>query len=543
MLNEKSSDAKDPLKVNVRMYCHGLGDCFLLTFKRGEKKFNMMIDCGVLQGTEAGKERMNTVVDHIRTETGGRDKNEKEGIDEIFGHLDLVVATHQHWDHISGFHQAQAAFNRIAFDEIWLAWTEDPNNELARSLNKGFKNRLGGLQKALAKLKTFGVSDEDNPQHDQIKDIMEGFFGENFGNLEAGASNNQLAAAGGKAPPDKESDRVKAWDYILTKSEPNKPRYNYCYPGSEPLTLKDFEGVRIYVLGPPHDADKIRSLHPPPTERYRPGFSLNAFSLEDSFFIAVDDADDEDVENSEKDSCSPFERRKGGAIKRKDLEEAAEDPDNKVHEFFRKYYLLVNEDNNWRTIDDDWLSMTSDFALKLDSYTNNTSLVLAIELVESGKVLLFVGDAQSGNWQSWHKYTWEIPDKNGVKQKVNAEDLLGRTVLYKVGHHGSHNATLKKSGLEMMKRQTDLVAMIPVDTDKAHSKDPKWEMPFDALLDDLLVNTNGRVIASDKKLLRKGETTYPDWDGFKADEENLLEYNDKKGQQKTHLFIDYEIEG
>jgi hypothetical protein len=35
--------------------------------------------------------------------------------------------------------------------------------------------------------------------------------------------------------------------------------------------------------------------------------------------------------------------------------------------------------------------------------------------------------------------------------KVKAEDLLERTVLYKVGHHASHNATLRQKGLELMK--------------------------------------------------------------------------------------------
>ena len=77
-------------------------------------------------------------------------------------------------------------------------------------------------------------------------------------------------------------------------------------------------------------------------------------------------------------------------------------------------------------------------ALAMNNATNNASLVLAFELSKGGKVLLFVGDAQAGNWRSWSDGAF---DDGGTK--VTAEDLLGRTVLYKVGHHGSHNATLK----------------------------------------------------------------------------------------------------
>lgn len=495
---------KEDLTVNVRMYCQGLGDCFLLTFMRGEQKFTMMIDCGVLHGTNDAKEKMQEVVKNIKTETGGA--------------IDLVVVTHQHWDHISGFEQAQDVFDQIVFEEVWLAWTEDPNNQTAVNLNKGFKARLAGLQNALTKLEaTIGLTDET----DEIKQLLEGFFGEKFGDVD---DNEKLGAAERK--PSK-SARVKAWDYINKKSVPNKPKYTYCYPGAEPLTLREFEGVRIYVLGPPQDPAKIRDLNPPPTEKYRHNFNLNAFSLEDSFFVAVSDGAD----SQDSNACSPFDLSQEGVV----TEKEAQDPDVTGYKFFNAYYHSNKGGTNlWRRIDNDWLTMTSEMALKLDSYTNNTSLVLAIELIESGKVLLFVGDAQAGNWQSWHDYVWKVPNKNGLKQKVTAEDLLKRTVLYKVGHHGSHNATLKKHGLEMMSNFEELVALIPVDSKVALSKRPhKWEMPFDALLEDLQKKTNGRVIASDKGKLREYEP--PTVDTAKG-----LYEEDKNNQMLGEkLFIDY----
>ena len=58
--------------------------------------------------------------------------------------------------------------------------------------------------------------------------------------------------------------------------------------------------------------------------------------------------------------------------------------------------------------------MASDLALQLDSVTNNTSLVLAIERIADGKVLLFPADAQEGNWLSWHdeKMKWKVTERS-----------------------------------------------------------------------------------------------------------------------------------
>jgi hypothetical protein len=115
-------------------------------------------------------------------------------------------------------------------------------------------------------------------------------------------------------------------------------------------------------------------------------------------------------------------------------------------------------------------------ALALQSYTNNTSLVLALELGDIGKgdVLLFAADAQVGNWESWQ--TWQWPKD---APKVTGPDLLKRTIFYKVGHHGSHNATLKDHGLVQMIALK--AAIIPVDEKEALKK--HWgRMPLPDLI-------------------------------------------------------------
>lgn len=149
---------------------------------------------------------------------------------------------------------------------------------------------------------------------------------------------------------------------------------------------------------------------------------------------------------------------------------------------------------DWRRVDTDWLGVASEMALQMDSYTNNTSLAMAIELLGTGKVLLFPADAQVGNWLSWDGIEPKLSGADG--RPVAAADLLRRTVFYKVGHHGSHNATLREAGLERM-TSPELIAFVPVDERVAHEVKNWNDMPFEPLLERLYEKTEGRVIRLD----------------------------------------------
>jgi hypothetical protein len=120
---------------------------------------------------------------------------------------------------------------------------------------------------------------------------------------------------------------------------------------------------------------------------------------------------------------------------------------------------------------------------------------------------------------SWQDLKWEIEDGN-KKRTVTGPDLLGRTVFYKVGHHGSHNATLKAKGLELMV-DDDLVAMIPVDHDMAVKK--RWDkMPLPDLVDHISERTRGRFLRIDDKAVddaglaeaKPDAATPADWKAF-----------------------------
>ena len=375
--------------------------------------------------------------------------------------LDGVVLTHEHADHISGFSQAKEIFDRIHFGKVWAGWPDDEKHPNYKAVRERFKKQITGLKAALTRLN----SAEQEGLKAGITALVNEFFEENV-----------LGAAG-------TNGRSPAWDYALKKSI-EKPKF--CVPG-ELLSLEGLEeDVRIYVLGPPEDFELFTKMNPPKDETYRT--EGNSF-VGESFFAAVsgDDA------LFETEIHHPFEKRL-----RIDPQKTA-----LTMEFFKKHYGFERTDKDaWRRIDDDWLSAAGGLALNLDTYTNNTCLAFAIEFISSGKVLLFPGDAQFSNWFSWQKLSWEVPDGPGQKKQVKTPDLLKRTVFYKVGHHGSHNATLKKSGLEMM-ASPNLMAMIPVDRAKARSKTSKtnpngWEMPEENLFTRLKEKTSGRVVLADE---------------------------------------------
>ena len=221
----------------------------------------------------------------------------------------------------------------------------------------------------------------------------------------------------------------------------------------------------------------------------------------------------------------------------------------KLEPFFQTYYGRENDgletpegrealtNPPWRRIDDEWLYSAENLALKLNTGINNTSLVLAFELPKTKKVLLFPGDAQRGNWISWKDCEWQ--DGN---QTITARELLGRTVLYKVGHHGSHNATLAGKASDPNANLAwlgvgafggEFSALIPAVNQWALEKNnPPWVHPLPAIKKALEQKAQGRVLQMDALSGPKkpAETTDAAWNAFVK----YLEWNE--------LFIDVVIE-
>ena len=80
----------------------------------------------------------------------------KDVIRETDGKIDVLAVTHQHWDHVSGFTQAEDAFKGLTVGEVWVAWTEDDTDPLAKSLQKDHANALAVLQACATRMAAAG---------------------------------------------------------------------------------------------------------------------------------------------------------------------------------------------------------------------------------------------------------------------------------------------------------------------------------------------------------------------------------------------------
>lgn len=462
-----STDTPAALKgprATVRMYRAGFGDCFLVSIESpSQRPFHMLIDCGIWQSDRANVDRLVKAVEHVKEVTRG--------------FLDVLVVTHEHKDHVSGFGRTQAAgtFETLDIGEVWLAWTENMSDRLARRLRRSYMETHKKLTRALKGFRASAMGIDAKQERSRLSRLVD--------QIEELLGCSALSErAMGAAPEGVRSLAGMDWVKQLGTRTPAVPIRTWKPGQSIPLPLG-----RALVLGPPRREASLRKEEANAAEKRedevytqkRLGFSGWALGA-DSLLSALEAHSSPDA----WDRGMPFRNNAQEGVFR--LDHA------RNHRFFRERYFKSRQDSldggQWRRIDGDWLGSAAEMALRMQEYTNNTSLVLALELGPSKKVLLFPGDAQFGNWASWDDVKFEDdPD-------LTAEDLLRRTVLYKVGHHGSHNATLRKRGLERMTSH-ELTAMVPVDAEFVKAQ--KWNMPFPPMFADLVKRTHGRVLRSD----------------------------------------------
>lgn len=450
--------------VRVRMFRHGLGDCHLLTFRKTDQKpFHLLIDFGALNRDAT---HMRKFAEEIRLSTL---------TDSGTSRLDLIVATHEHKDHLSGFNQARDIFDKIEVGGVWMGWTENLEDGEAKELGGTLEEAANHLRAALASPRVAA-----GPAAEALVNVR---------NILSFTDGEDTSTAGRKTI-------AEALKYLRRRGE-EAGNIKYFEPGTGPLTLDGVEGVRVYVLGPPRQRDLLlgsevtqEMLDEDVVYHLRRGGDASLAANRSALSPALAGA----ATSEDSDKYHPF-TREHRIVRGKVWWKA-------IRKYVHRTYDAPGE--NWRRIDHDWLGAFDQLALKLANDTNNTSLVLAFEIIKTGEVLLFVGDAQVGNWQSWAKVEFKLP---GTGTKVPAHDLLRRTVFYKVGHHASHNATLKKGGLELMK-SPKLVGFIPLDKDtaaKQGKKDPLtqkpkgWKMPASALYAALKERTGDRLVISDAK--------------------------------------------
>ena len=335
--------AKRKREVLIRMYNVGFGDAFLVQIPDGARTRRMLFDCGSI---EAAPDRpMQSVVDEIIGDARDADGTAR---------IDVVVATHRHKDHVSGF--ANGAWADVEVREVWMPWTEDPIDPEARRI----RNAQSGLTLALD-----------------------------------GGLQTRVAALGAAPPP---ADLQRALGIVenalMLSNDAAMKTLHSGFAGSakrrflpksgeRSFTTRALPGMTVHVMGPSHSDDVIRDMDPPKGESY-----LRMSMLQ----LASNGA-----------TPAPFSP-----------------------EFVQAGY------SGSLTLDDIAAIVRagslSDLAVAvaLDKAVNGTSLMLMLEI--AGTHLLFPGDAQWGTWQA-------------ALADTQWRDMLKRTAFYKIGHHGSHNAT------------------------------------------------------------------------------------------------------
>lgn len=457
MAQQTVNPSKKITHAEVRMYRMGTGDCFIIKFfDDAVNTFTMMIDCGTWQGqTENLKKYITDLKAYIPHNT-----------------IDLLIVTHEHKDHVYGFESCKDLFLQdFTVKNIWMGWTENDNpnasdGSLGDQVNE-WKKKFGQHKMALSlaaqQLDTVFNSDEEKEQaKNQLNGLKALAIRQGFAEVVNQFAELHLSAR----DSDDDTNYVGGLKGMnIVKNEIATNNISYLHPGQIIENIEHAEGLRFYVLGPPTSIDSIKTESGPEGETY--SHSHNSDGADnDAFATAVLNLD------APQPSASLFPFDKNYEHKTPTEAQAAYDSEA------------------WRKIDHDWLNSAGSLALRMNSATNNLSLALAIEFIDSGRVMLFPGDAEYGSWASWHEIDWPMKGKDDKTHLTT--DLLNRTVFYKVAHHLSHNGSAKRRGVELMNHK-DLAAMATLDYGII-SKGWKNTMPNRDLVQALLTRTKGRLM-------------------------------------------------
>ena len=338
-------------EMTIRMYDVGFGDAFLLQIPDGDKVRRVLFDCGSIEASEAGGP-MKSCVERIV-----RDVTDADGVARI----DVVVATHRHKDHVSGFDNP--AWDDVEVKEVWMPWTEHPTDKEARRIRELQSKIAAGLNASLAAAPAaVGAAAAAE------RAVALGIVGNALVLSNADAMKTLHSGFAGQAER----------RFLPTKEA-----------GSRVLQTPILPGVKIHVLGPSRNPEVIRDMDPPKGESYL-----------------------------------RLQLAGGG-------DGASGPPPPFAHEF-----VAEGVSGSWTFSSEDAEQIAqagslSDLAVAvaLDKAVNGTSLMLLLEV--GGTYLLFPGDAQWGTWL-------------GVLEDPEWRPLLERVSFYKIGHHGSHNATPRR---------------------------------------------------------------------------------------------------
>jgi beta-lactamase superfamily II metal-dependent hydrolase len=409
--------------LKVRMYRVGFGDFFLITVPTGAEDRFILVDCGVFKGT-SGKGDIGTI---------------EEAVEDLYkttgGDLALVIMTHRHADHIAGFSLPQ--FKDFKASLVWMPYWEQEEAKAAAAS----KLQLDVANLALQLGMQFrGRTD---PKAQLALDQLWNATGIDF---------NAAAKAGAKG-----RGNAAALDLLKKQLGANGKNVRYYAAGDTAELPEELAGVlQAQILGPP-PRDALAFLQMMDLTK-GVGQYLDSLSGSEAGGATI----------------RPFGSHWAIAAPEG---YPAKDPKGYPIDY-RQISRLV------ATAQPDMLAAA---AAKIDNYLNNQSLVVLFTF--GGKKLLFVGDAQAGNWQYW-LYHLSKPTKDPRKAGSivpESQEILQTIDFYKVGHHGSTNAT-PISVVEALGEDHSadgFVAMCSTQSDTYGSPDKGTEVPRVPLLDKL----------------------------------------------------------
>jgi hypothetical protein len=431
------------VRIRVRMYQVGFGDCFLMSFEYdgalddGRSERHVLIDFGSTRLLRGAKS-LTPIAEQIR--------------EHAHEQIDVVVVTHRHKDHLSAF--GEDGIPELLGDPnppklVVRSWTEQPDipagargpgvrgrGARTRGAAAGGPGRAAGIgPKSRAFLATLDRAQGFAARlHEAIALAPASEIGGELKQMAADQLSNQMAV-----------DQLAAW------AGPDRGRYLF---HGEPSGIEDVvPGIRVTVLGPPtvdqhaavtsqreSDPDEFWMLYADLVEEAQPLQLLQ--SLVASGHTALDDSDGDSAGNTEgADQGTAGDDATGDGGDSGDVD-GTDTVDGGLPGAGagrrRSRPKPVGDIGPVRWLTDRMARQQVNSFLRivriLDGVLNNTSVILLIEGDGPNGTtrMLFPGDAQIENWE----FALKVADEKEANLRA-----LSQIDLYKVGHHGSRNAT------------------------------------------------------------------------------------------------------
>lgn len=426
--NQAASAPDSTGGVRVRMYRVGFGDFFLLTVPGTSGPAHVLIDCGVHAKPVDGA--MDACIQDLKATTNST--------------LALVIVTHAHADHLSGFATNYDDFLGFDIEKVWLSNRLDPGHEGAAAF-------LGQLTSVATALEPHLAARTDDAATEAAAKV-----------------DNALGPV--LADPARRGNAAAL--ELLQSGFHGKASVHY-YQGGDtadlPSALQDVVTAQI--------------LSPSPLDS---GGVFSATDNRDAQYLAA--AGDAGAIPHATD-LQPFEKAWPGRAKDYPTH-VFDEFDTGMHS--DAHHASGDGEANLRatlaTMQPDALLAAAD---ALDGTLNNQSLVVLFTC--QGKNLLFVGDAQWGNWAYW--LFGEGATAGALPAMTPAAtNILSTLDFYKVGHHGSTNATPVPVVAAL---NASSVAMVSTATGAYGNPAKNTEVPRTALLAALEERTGHHLVRSD----------------------------------------------